>query len=270
MDVIRVFCGSEPKTRVAELVLEYSIRRRTQAEVEFLVMGEADPWLIPSDVHQATGFSLRRWLIPEYCGFSGKAIYLDADQLVLGDIADLWAYADGGAAIHCTYRPDKCSQMLTGIKGNPVPQTSVMVLECDRCNPEQWCRSAIFSHIRAAGKPRSGKKVVKAYQYVMHGGLAGALDGHNVKEIPQRWNSFNEMDDSTKLLHYTFEDTQPWYNPKHPHARLWEEELAGAIADGFVCRADLDDALERGRGGSRDWRRFGGMHPYWEKMLEHC
>lgn len=270
MDVIRILVGSEAKTRVPEKVLEYSIRKRTNADVEFTVMGDFEPWIIPDTVHQATGFSLRRWLIPEYCGFMGRAIYLDADQIVLDDIQNLWELADGKAAIHCTFRPDKCSKMLAGDPKIAVPQTSVMLIDCDRCNPEQWCRTAIYDYIRKAGKPHSGPKVVKAYQYVMHGGLAGALDGDGVREIPQCWNEFNECPLGTRLLHYTFEDQQPWYNPKHELARLWEDELAGAIADGFVCRSDLEEALELGQRGSKDWRKFGGMNPYWSKMLEMC
>lgn len=270
MDLIRVFIGSETKTRVPERVLEHSIRRRTESQVEVTVMGDYEPWLTPEDVHSATGFSLRRWMIPEYCNFSGKAIYLDADQIVLDDIQNLWKLADGESAIHCTFRTDKCSRMLAGDAGVKLPQTSVMLLDCDRCDPERWCHAAIYDYIRKAGKPHSGKKVVQAYQYVMHGGLAGALNGYRVAELPQCWNQFNECPYGTRLLHYTFEDRQPWYNPGHELSDMWEKELASAIEAGFVCRGDLEEALAMGKYGSQDRRKFGGMHKHWAKMLELC
>lgn len=37
-----------------------------------------------------TPFSGFRWVVPEICGFSGQAIYMDSDIIVKGDIARLW------------------------------------------------------------------------------------------------------------------------------------------------------------------------------------
>ena len=43
-----------------------------------------------------TPFSFQRFLIPELCGYSGKAIYLDADMQVFRDIRELWNYDFSG------------------------------------------------------------------------------------------------------------------------------------------------------------------------------
>jgi lipopolysaccharide biosynthesis glycosyltransferase len=37
-------------------------------------------------------FSGFRWAIPESCNFEGRAIYMDADVIVLCDIAELWSH----------------------------------------------------------------------------------------------------------------------------------------------------------------------------------
>jgi len=60
--------------------------------------------------------------------WQGRAIYLDADQLVFGDIAELWnkpetVPAPPGCACWCSFQPDKFSKL-------PWPQTSVMVIDC--------------------------------------------------------------------------------------------------------------------------------------------
>jgi hypothetical protein len=68
-------------------------------------------------------------------------------------------------------------------------------------------------------------------------------------------------------LHYTREDRQPWYNPKHPFAKIWESELAEAVRNGSVSSEDLQQALQKW-GRKEDWRPFVGLHPYYRKFLE--
>src|SRR3954451_5303347 len=84
---LRIFVGTDDSQIVAHEVLEYSIRKHTSRPVEFVPMHNIDLPL-PRDPAQRprTGFSFYRFLIPSLCGFKGRAIYLDADMLVLSDI----------------------------------------------------------------------------------------------------------------------------------------------------------------------------------------
>jgi hypothetical protein len=261
-DPIRVFVGTEAKTLVPYLVLRHSIVSRTNQAVEVVEMGDFDPWVVPPDVHQGTGFSLRRWMIPQACHFQGTALYLDADQIVLADIAELWRYREHGRTIACCYRPDKSSAMLTGVSDSPVPQTSVMVINCDRCDPAAWDVRAIFGRIRAAGPPRSSA-AVRVYQEVMHGRLVS----DEPFPLDPRWNEFNALQADSKLLHYTIEWQQPWYQPDHPLSALWEAELVRAIAARQVTAEHLRNAIRLGEAGSRDWRKFGGLSPHFKKYI---
>ena len=262
-DHIRVFVGTENKTKIAFKVLRYTIIQNSSVPVSVTPMGDFDPWLVPDDVHQATGFSLRRWMIPEYCNFKGTAIYLDADQIVFGDIAQLHSYCELSRAIVCCFMKDKSSRMLTGKADSVVPQTSVMVLNCDLCKPEEWNREAIFDRIRKAGMKHT-KPAVKEYQKIMHGGL--------VEDVPYplvlNWNRFNTFCQNTSLLHYTFESQQPWYEPWHPLSALWEAELIKAIVNGYVTKSMLQESLDLGAKGSGDWRKHGGLNEHYEKYLE--
>lgn len=250
MDAIRVFIGTEPKTTIAEQVLRHSVRTRTAAPVTFTSMDGPD-WQVPPGLHQGTGFSLRRWLIPSRCGFAGRAIYLDADQVVFADIAGLWAAPDGGTApagTSCwmTYQPDK-------FRKDPWPQSSVMVIDCAAAEA-QWQPEALWAGLR------EGRVT---YPDFMHGTWLAPQPAR----LADGWNHLNVFrPGETSLLHYTKEDTQPWYNPGHALADLWRRELAAAIKAGCVDRAAYEAALGKW-GVKEDWRPTNGLHPIYRKYL---
>jgi len=102
-ETIKIFVGCDPNNCDLEqmMVLEYSIKKNTQYPIDITWMqlshDENSPWF--SDQNQqhgwrtekwATPFSGFRWAIPELCNFKGRAIYMDADVIVLTDIAKLW------------------------------------------------------------------------------------------------------------------------------------------------------------------------------------
>jgi len=81
--MIRVVIGTEPNQYVPQKVLEYSIRTNTDADVDIRFVHQSEKRM------GGTNFGFVRFHVPEIFGFEGRAIYLDADQLVLGDIAEL-------------------------------------------------------------------------------------------------------------------------------------------------------------------------------------
>jgi len=106
-EVARIFVGCDPNDCDLEqmMVLEYSLRKHASIPVEIHWMqmsrDPGSPWHSDpaadagSDVgwrteRWVTPFSGFRWAIPELCGFNGRAIYMDADMIVLRDIASLW------------------------------------------------------------------------------------------------------------------------------------------------------------------------------------
>lgn len=92
---VRIFVGTSPSGEDAEacLVLEHSLRSHasTPVEVEWLRLSrdKKSPcagWRID---RWATPWTALRWAVPEMCGFSGRAVYFDCAQIVLGDVAEL-------------------------------------------------------------------------------------------------------------------------------------------------------------------------------------
>lgn len=102
-DAVSVFVGCDPNDCDLEqmMVLEYSLRKHASLPVSIhwmrLSRDPASPWF--SDPQGGLGwnteqwvtpFSGFRWAIPALCSFTGRALYMDADMLVLRDIAELW------------------------------------------------------------------------------------------------------------------------------------------------------------------------------------
>jgi hypothetical protein len=100
---IRVFvgCAANHEDAESQAVLEYSIRKNTQADVEITWMklskDPESPFYSDYEKHLgwdtsrwATPFSGFRFAIPFLCDFSGKAIYTDSDVIFMADIVDLW------------------------------------------------------------------------------------------------------------------------------------------------------------------------------------
>lgn len=102
-DPARIFIGCDPNDCDLEqmMVLEYSLRKHSSIPLQIhwmqLSRDPSSPWHASPATAEgwntsrwATPFSGFRWAIPALCGFEGRAIYMDADMLVLHDIAALW------------------------------------------------------------------------------------------------------------------------------------------------------------------------------------
>lgn len=253
-DAIRIFIGTEPKTEIFRIVLEHSIKTRTQAKVEFTPMIGPE-WEVPKDLPAGTGFSLRRWLIPSKCNFQGFAIYMDADQLVHGDVAELWNYPTsipgGGCSAWMTYQVDK-------FNSKPWPQSSVMLIDCAKADSESmWHPEEMFKYLRQPDATR------KRYIDFMHATWMNPRPA----AIPTEWNNLNVyVKGKTRLLHYTKEPEQPSYNPKHPLADMWRQELVATIKAGMIPKELFVTALAN-FGKQEDWRKSNGLHPIYKKYL---
>lgn len=253
---IRVFIGTEPKTEIARKVLETSINRHTDMKVEFTAMIGPE-WEYPLDgIKVGTGFSLRRWMIPAFCGWQGRAIYCDADQLAFGDFWDLWTkpeqIPDRSACVWCTYQVDKFSTK------TPWPQTSVMVIDCERAKGLWGFKiDDVLYHLFK-------RNTVQDYANFMHGTW---LPAPGPVRIETEWNHLNEYKEGrTKILHYTKEPEQPWYRPDHPLAQLWKLELSIALNVGAVTDEMMKEALRKWN-VQEDWRHTNGLHPDYSRFL---
>lgn len=83
---MRVFIGTDPRQPVAWVVLANSIARHSSVPVQItpLVLDQ-----LPIKRRGLTEFTFSRFLVPWLCKFRGRALFLDADMLMKGDIEEL-------------------------------------------------------------------------------------------------------------------------------------------------------------------------------------
>lgn len=81
---MKVFIGTDPRQPVAWVVLANSILRHSSIPVEITPLSLRT---LPITRRGLTEFTYSRFLVPYLCGFRGRALFLDADMIVTGDIA---------------------------------------------------------------------------------------------------------------------------------------------------------------------------------------
>lgn len=232
-ETIKIFVGCDPNDCDLEqmMVLDYSIAKHTKAPYEIVWMQlSKDPnsfWY--SDLKRKKGwdtslwvtpFSGFRWGIPAYCDYEGKAIYMDADMLVLSDIQDLWNH------------PFNEGSIMVAKGGEQIHRTCVALWDCAAAKKAlpsiKRIKSKAKSHNRLIGMLRENPNLVTPFNDNYN-----CLDGEDlpVEEI--------------KILHFTDIDTQ--FSHKYSIPRL-ESEGRKHWYEGDVnphWRKDLADLFDQ-------------------------
>jgi hypothetical protein len=206
-------------------VLEFSMREATTLAVEVSSIASF-PLVIPlpRDLRNQprTPFSFQRFLIPDLCGYQGRAIYLDADMQLFSDVGALWSARMDGY------------DLLTVQQGNEGRngQFSVMLLNCERL---QWHIESIVQGLD------EGNFTYEQLMYEMC--VAGSVG----RILDPGWNSLEKYEPGqTRLLHYTDMDTQPWVSLNNPLGYLWVACLRRAINADFITREELTREIAAG------------------------
>ncbi|MCB1886630.1 MAG: hypothetical protein KDH20_03385 [Rhodocyclaceae bacterium] len=222
---IRIFVASSDSEALPVSVLEYSIRQHASSTVEVKCLGKCGitvPTPLAPGNRPRTPFSFQRFLIPEVCGFSGRAIYLDSDMLVFKDVVDLWQRPLDEANVLTAFSPSASGRK---------PQYSVMLMDCGRLD---WDIRDIVAMLDSGDL---------SYEQLMYEfSLAEARAG-----IEPDWNSLETFKEGrTALLHYTDMHTQPWVSHLNPLGYLWVRTLRRALEDGAIPLAFVEDEVQKG------------------------
>jgi lipopolysaccharide biosynthesis glycosyltransferase len=222
---IKVFIAATPSEWLPARVLEFSVQETASVPVSVQsIHGSNRPIPIPASLKNRprTPFSFQRFLIPELCEFTGRAIYLDADMLVFRDIMEIWQQD----------LTDCDLQTVMDAKRGRRKQFSVMLLNCETLH---WNLGQIVADLDA------GKMDYAGLMYEMR--VAKRIRS----DIPTEWNSLEHFEaGKTALLHYTDMSTQPWIYAAHPLGHLWLASLRRALKSGFITHDELKREIEQG------------------------
>jgi hypothetical protein len=222
---IRIFVAATDSEWLPMRVLEYSIIETASAAVALMPLhraGRPIPMPRARANRPRTPFTFQRFLIPELCGYRGRAIYLDSDMLVFSDIRALWETPLHGCDLQSVQE---------GPDGRR-PQFSVMLMDCGRLgwNVEEICESLDRGSL--------------TYEQLMYEMKATGRIG---RAIASDWNSLEHFEPGrTCLLHYTDMNRQPWVATANPLAYLWVACLRRAVRAGFVSLPEIERQVASG------------------------
>ncbi len=89
--MIQIFIGVDERQPIAFSTLQSSIWRHSSVPVSITPLHLPQ---LPIKRRGLTAFTFSRWLVPYLCGYTGSAIFMDADMVVTGDVKELFALAD--------------------------------------------------------------------------------------------------------------------------------------------------------------------------------
>lgn len=178
-----------------------------------------------------TPFTNFRYLVPEICGFKGKALYTDVDQLNLSDIAELWETNLQGRPFGMVWD----SMLWNGEKWDDTVlergwwADSVVLFDCEKAKPHMKLREemvkdptvqkAIF--FEELGQPYREKSVdfVKQISPVWN-----SFDGKNTSAVAPEGDRQPELPlEEIKHVHFTGLSTQPWHPYYSPYGKSTHE-----------------------------------------------
>ena len=231
---LRIFVGCEESQVVAYRVLEYSIRKASSVPVEVVPMMNLDHPM-PRDARNRprTGFSFARFMIPELCGGRGRALYLDADMLVFGDVAELHDMPFDGRAVLCS--GSTSTDAWDGFEShNFGASAAVMLIDCERAS---WDIAGIVAAL---------DRGEYTYEQLM-GDLCIVAPGDIAAEISEEWNHLEVFEPGrTKLLHFTVVPTQPWKSDANELGDVWMACYREAVEAGAVPPEEVEQLVAAG------------------------
>lgn len=250
---IRIAIGTEPRTEIARKVLEYSIVKTTNSSVGFHhLMGEdqADR----GNLGEGTGFSTRRFSVPEYYNYEGHAIYLDADMLVLSDIAELWDLKNDTDTVWCCYGNESAEEI----------ETSVMLINCKTAKGNIKTISEINEYLKNDINRKKYREIMKL-KYL----ISAPVKLNKYFNVMDKGSVYTSLKDfrnpKAKILHFSEVRKQPWSMPKHPCRDIWEKWFVAALKDGYISSKEVKRAVAKFDVSIP--RRPAGMSPYWLKFI---
>lgn len=208
---VRIFIGTEGAQFRAERVLVWSVLRHRDPSRHYQIFLMKNLHGFPRHMW-LTGFTNYRFAIPEYAGFTGRAIWNDVDQIYLKDPALLFDTDMGEHGYMSINRHD----------------TSVMLIDCARMK-DIWNKDTA----------RKGKRRDLDDAGLAVPGLWGQIDGGwNARDIEYH-------PDTSHCVHFTTIHKQPWrpvpgayVYQANPTGDLWPAMEREADAEGFFIFTD--------------------------------
>ncbi len=233
-DRLRIFVGMNEFQVVPFRVLEYSIRKASTVPVEISPMMDLPkPPQQRSERSLFERFAFHRLMIPALTGYEGRALYFDAESLVLGDVAELATLPFDDHSILCTpdNDPDPVIATASGC-GSDVP--TALLIDCDRLRGQ-------FDDLACSLEDDECD-----YDDLLEA-LCNVVPTEVAETVPGEWNHTQRYEPGqTKLLRFGSGPDKPWINDRHPFTAVWTACFEEAVSCGAVAPLEIDAAVRLG------------------------
>lgn len=230
-----IFIGWDSREPVAAEVCSYSIKKRTNSQLSIHYLKHRDlrqrglfarPWRIESitgnyvdDIDTrpfSTEFSHTRFLVPKLMNYTGWALFMDSDMIVLSDIKKLFDLCDDKYAVMC-------------VKHTHIPLANAVKMDAReqmRYHRKNWSSFVLWNCGHPANLALSPEKVSFKSGGWLH--AFSWLADNQIGDLPFSYNyiagvspKYSGMPD---VVHYT--EGGPWFPEceKVAYAGTWMEE----------------------------------------------
>lgn len=213
--MIQVFIGYDSNEKVAFNVLAYSILKNSTKPVSITPIylpNIRDVFTRERNNLSSTEFSFSRFILPNLMSYKGWGVFMDCDQLMLGDIAELWDQRDDKYAVQLCkhdYQPEEDKKFLGQVqtKYEKKNWSSFMLMNCDKCS------NLTPEYVNTA----TGLELHQ-FKWLENDGLIG--------ELPLEWNwlvdepGYHEKE-NVKNIHFT--KGGPWFKEYEncSYSKIW-------------------------------------------------
>lgn len=220
---IRVFIGYDQREAIAYHVCCQSILSRARAPVAFypLALNLFSSDYLETHTDGSNAFIYSRFLIPWLCNFQGRAIYIDSDVLVRGDIWELWDKSPqmfvGASVVKHDYQTKHPTKYL-GARNDDYPR-------------KNWSSVIVWNCNYFPNRVLSPEFVAKQAGSYLH--RFSWLKDNQIGDLPVEWNklvSEQELSDEDRLRHFTIGTPCFEGYEKQEGAGEWFNELDAAMA----------------------------------------
>lgn len=197
--MIQLFCGYDRRESAGFHTFVHSVIARASQPVSIVPLAGLGL------TQGSNAFTLSRFLVPYLTGFTGRAIFCDAsDMLMLGDVAELDALYDPAQAVQVVKHGDYLSIHPRKYVGTD--------MECAQSNyaRKNWASLMLLNCGHSAWRAVTPEAVESAEALDLL--QLTHIDGRDIGELPPAWNVLideGQQDDGAKLLHWTA--GVPWF-----------------------------------------------------------
>lgn len=178
MKPLNVCIGYDPRQPASVTCLVSSIVRHAKQPVSITPL-VIDFLPVPNTCVGLTPFTFTRYLVPWVMGFEGRAIFMDADVVVQGDVGELMASAKGDHPVWVVKHKAAFEW------------PSVMIFDCAHEANQILTPEYVQEH----------HKQLPTFSW-----LGGGIGNPAIGDLPKEWNHlvlYDEENPDAKLIHFT-------------------------------------------------------------------